>query len=138
MGVRPPVLDPNSVDFSTCSGTEDPNGIDFWWDEEEGADCKETDQDPGPCVDANDGLGNCWVQTGPTRNRGPQGRPPTSDPALLPDCPGIDLARPSNAAKSAMLAPCPTWDPQTNTDPPGCETPAGQSWFDQPPEPQPR
>jgi hypothetical protein len=134
MGVRPPTLDPNQIDFSQCAGTNDPNGLDFWWDEEEGSDCPEVDQNPGTCTDAMDGLGNCWVT-----NRGFNTALPSSDPPglLLPGCPGLDVPRPPNASKSAFLVPCVTWDPQTNTDPPGCETPAGQSWFDQPPEPQP-
>jgi parallel beta helix pectate lyase-like protein len=144
MGVRPPVLNPGQVNFSTCSGTHDPNGSpDFWWDEEEGADCPEVgwdgvaDQQPGPCVDASDSLGNCWAQTGTTPNKAFAGAQPSTDPLVVPDCPGIDVARPSNASKSGLLIPCVTWDPQANTDPPGCETPAGKSWFDVPPEPQP-
>jgi hypothetical protein len=127
MGVRPAVLDPQQVDFSTCSGTPDPNGIDFWWDEQEGTDCTEG---PGSCVDAADLLGNCW-----SSNVGPGGGAPTSDPPVLPTCPGIDVPRGPNLAKSALLVDCTNWNPQTNTDPPGCQTPADQSWFDQPPEP---
>ena len=42
-------------------GTRDPNGVDFWWDEE--------------------GSGNCWQG-----NTGPGGAKPTSDPATLPTC----------------------------------------------------
>jgi hypothetical protein len=134
MGVRPATLDPSQLNFSTCTGTHDPNGVDFYWDEQEGNDCKEVDQDSGACVDANDGLGNCW-----SANKGFNGGNPSSDPVgfLLPGCPGLDLPRGPNASKSAFLVPCVTWDPQSNTDPPGCETPAGQSWFEQPPEPQP-
>ena len=134
MGVRPATLDPAQIDFTTCTGTHDPNGVDFYWDEQEGTDCKEVDQDSGSCVDANDGLGNCWSE-----NKGYNGAVPSSDPVgfLLPGCPGLDVPRGPNASKSAFLVPCVTWDPQTNTDPPGCETPAGQSWFEQPPEPQP-
>jgi hypothetical protein len=105
MGVRP-------------DGTADPNGVDFWWDEEEG-------------VDDETQLGNCWVQSGPTRNVGPGGAAPKSDPLLLPECPGLDVPRPGNSAKHAFLVPCATWDPNTNTDPPGCD------WFTLPPEPQP-
>jgi hypothetical protein len=133
MGMRPTVIDPTQIDFSTCQGTHDSNGVDFWWDEEEGTDCKEVDQDPGTCVDANDGLGNCW-----SGNVGFGGNL-SSDPALIQtgfSCPGLDVPRPPNSSKSAFLVPCTTWDPQTNTDPPGCEM-AGSSWFDVPPEPQP-
>ena len=82
------------------------------------------------CVDASDGLGNCW-----TSNVGPGGAQPTSDPLVLPSCPGIDVVRPPNAAKSGFLVDCTNWNPQTNTDPAGCQTPAGQPWSSQPTEP---
>ena len=87
MGVRPASLDPAVVDFTQCQGTRDPNGTDFWWDEEEGQDCVE--EQPG-CVDNETALGNCWVQTGSSRNEGPSGGQPSSDPPspLLQDCPG--------------------------------------------------
>jgi hypothetical protein len=141
MGVRPAVLDPSQVDFTTCSGTPDPNGVDFWWDEEEGVDCVERElerPDPGDCVDAQDGLGNCWVQSPANGdpNVGPGGAPASTDPLVAPDCPGIDVPRqpPTGTAKSAMLAPCATWT-EENRDPPGCQTPAGQTWFEAPPEP---
>jgi hypothetical protein len=130
---RPPVLDPNLIDFSQCQGTPDRNGVDIWWDNQEGTDCPEVDQDSGNCVDASDGLGNCWGG-----NTGYQGNP-SSDPALIETtngCPGIDVPKPPDASKSAFLVPCTMWDPQTNTDPAGCEM-AGSSWFDVPPEPQP-
>ena len=35
-----------------------------------------------------------------------------------------------NIDKLLELVPCASWDPQTNTDPPGCD------WFTTPPEPQ--
>jgi Right handed beta helix region len=134
MDTRPASLDPNQIDFAACEGTRDRNGVDFYWDEQEGTDCPEVDQDPGTCTDASDGLGNCW-----TANQGFDGGVYTSDPPVLvlPACPGIDVPRPPNGSKSAFLVPCVTWDPQTNTDPPGCETPPGTSWFSVPPEPQP-
>jgi hypothetical protein len=127
-------LDVDQIDFSLCEGTQDRNGVDFYWDEQEGTDCKEVDQDSGDCVDANDGLGNCW-----SGNQGFDGSAYTADPPVftLPACPGLDVPRPPNASKSAFLVPCVTWDAQSNTDPAGCETPAGQSWFEVPPEPQP-
>jgi hypothetical protein len=82
MGVRP-------------DGRRDPNGVDFWWDEE--------------------GRGNCW-----SGNRGPGGRTPTSDPATLPACPNGAAFRESNQAKSAALFPCAAWDPVDSPDPIGC------------------
>jgi hypothetical protein len=95
MGVRP-------------DGTRDPNGKDFWWDEE--------------------GTGNCWQG-----NVGPAGKAPTSDPLLLPDCAsgGNKLqAGPQTSSKDASLVPCATWNPNDNQFPPGCD------WFTTPPEPQ--
>ena len=95
MGVRP-------------DGTRDPNGNDFWWDEE--------------------GARNCW-----SGNTGPGGAKPSSNVLLdLPGCPGSDIYSPGNAAKTASQATCATWDPQSDTmdDPPGCD------WFTVPPEPK--
>lgn len=83
MGVRP-------------DGTRDPNGVDFWWDEE--------------------GKGNCW-----SANTGPGGAPATSDPATLPACPEGSSFSPGNPVKQASNVPCATWDPHDNTDPPGCD-----------------
>ena len=83
MGVRP-------------DGARDPNGNDFWWDEE--------------------GMGNCW-----TGNTGPGGGTPTSKPPTLPDCPGSDVFSPGNPSMTGSQAPCAAWDPRENTDPPGCD-----------------
>ena len=89
------------------AGVRDANGNDFWWDEE--------------------GSENCW-----TANQAGAGNAITSDPALLPDCPGSSEHQPINPAKFAALAPCATWDPQDDVlqDPPGCD------WFTLPPEPR--
>jgi hypothetical protein len=121
MGVRP--SDPNNVDFSACTGVQDRNGVDFWWDEEEGQDCIE--EQPG-CVEDDSERGNCW-----SGNRGFNGQPYSSDPAdlLLPVCPGLDVFRPGNTEKQATLVPCATWHPVDNPDPPGCD------WFTTPNEP---
>jgi hypothetical protein len=91
----------------TPGGTRDPNGKDFWWDEE--------------------GRENCW-----TANQAGAGNSITSDPVLLPDCPGSPVHMPINPAKFAILIPCSAWDPQDDTlqDPPGCD------WFTVPPEPK--
>jgi hypothetical protein len=87
-------------------GTRDPNGKDFWWDEE--------------------GRRNCW-----RANRAGAGNAITSDPVSLPDCPGSPAHQPIDPAKFAQLIPCSTWDPQDEAlqDPPGCD------WFTRPPEP---
>ena len=62
MGVRP-------------DGTRDPNGNDFWWDEE--------------------GSGNCW-----SGNVGPAGGTPSSNVLTgLPDLPGLDRLQPRRAGQ---------------------------------------
>jgi hypothetical protein len=121
MSSRP--FDLEAVDFSVCEGTQDLNGVDFWWDEEEGNDCIE--EQPG-CVDNDTQFGNCW-----SGNVGFDGQPFSSDPPeiLLPVCPGLDIFRPGNSEKQATLVPCATWHPIDNPDPPGCD------WFTTPPEP---
>jgi hypothetical protein len=121
MGTRP--FDLSNVDFTVCEGTQDRNGVDFWWDEEEGQDCDE--EQPG-CVETDSLNGNCW-----TGNLGFDGQAFTSDPPelLLPNCPGLDSFRSGNSAKQATLVPCATWHPIDNPDPPGCD------WFTRPPEP---
>jgi hypothetical protein len=94
------------------TGVRDPNGddpskgyADFWWDEE--------------------GVGNCWQG-----NRGPGGAQPTTNGFPLA-CP-VETPPPhqGDPAKIASQATCASWDPQTNTDPPGCD------WFTRPPEPK--
>jgi hypothetical protein len=88
-------------------GKRDPNGKDFWWDEE--------------------GHENCW-----TENRAGAGNAITSDPMVLPECPGSPVHQTTPPDKLAMLAPCGSWDPQdeVNQDPPGCD------WFTLPSEPR--
>ena len=82
-----------------------PNGVDFFWDEQ--------------------GIGNCW-----RGNQAPGGRI-TSDPASLPQCPRGSIFQQSNPSKTAAEAPCATWDPDTQPDPPGC------TWFTTPAKPRP-
>jgi hypothetical protein len=82
-----------------------PNGQDITWDEQ--------------------GVGNCWQD-----NKTFEGKPLTSDPALLPTCAsGGSNALVSNPAKTATELPCVQWHPRDNPDPPGC------SWFTTPPKP---
>jgi hypothetical protein len=98
---------PQPIAFTAADiGPSAPNGLDFWWDEE--------------------GAGNCW--SGNFSQSGP-GNGPVSDPATLPDCPGSRLFSPGRLDKLAAMAPCATWDPQTNPFPPGCD------WFTTPPQP---
>ncbi len=80
-----------------------PNGIDFFWDEQ--------------------GIDNCWLG-----NVAPGGAV-TSDPAQLPQCPMGSVFQTSNTAKTAAEAPCATWDPDEQPDPPGC------TWFTTPARP---
>jgi hypothetical protein len=53
----------------------------------------------------------------------------TSDPLVLPACPRGSLLQSGNTAKLAAEAPCATWDPRDNPDPPGC------TWFTTPARP---
>ena len=101
-------------------GAADPNGVDFWWDEENGY---ETFPD-------SPGVLNCWED-----NMGAAGGQPTSDPAELPECTGERVFLPGNTAKQATQAACAAWDPSneaTDSSLPGCD------WFANPSEPQPQ
>ena len=83
-----------------------PNGTDVYWDEQ--------------------GRGNCWNE-----NSVAPGKTLKSDPVVLPDCDSLDSVLPvSRPDKTAGDAPCATWHPRDNTDPPGC------AWFSTPPKPQ--
>jgi hypothetical protein len=75
-------------------GTEDLNGIDFWWDEE--------------------GEGNCWED-----NIGPESGL-VSDPVALPVCDPPDPFDEGNSSKQSILFACSVWSP-SNNDPPGCD-----------------
>lgn len=92
MGVRP-------------DGVRDPNGNDFWWDQE--------------------GRGNCWQG-----NVGSGGGQPSTNFGPAPGCPGSTVYSPGDPTLTASQATCATWNPQDNTDPPGCD------WFTRPPEPR--
>jgi hypothetical protein len=82
MGVRP-------------DGIGDPNGEDFWWDEE--------------------GRGNCWSD-----NVAAGGAKPTSDPLNLPGCPGGNAFSGGNPAKISSQVSCIAWFDGVD-DPPGCD-----------------
>ena len=88
------------------AGRRQPNGTDFFWDE--------------------NGVGNCWAGNfapGAQDHQRPGDR-----------CRGARRARcchTGNTAKLAAEAPCATWDPRDNPDPPGC------TWFTTPPKPTP-
>ena len=76
-------------------GELDPNGVDFWWDEE--------------------GAGNCWSGNG----GGEDGI--SSDPAVLPSCDDMPLFSPGNPVKQALLVPCAMFDPAENPKPTACD-----------------
>lgn len=78
------------------------NGTDFWWDEE--------------------GTGNCWQDNHPASGA------VTSDPIVLPTCPGPEFAPPT-LAKTQALLPCLAWR-RDNVDPVGCD------WTRTPPRPR--
>jgi hypothetical protein len=95
-------------------GLTQPNGVDFWWDEQ--------------------GIGNCWQGNVPV-----DGAEVTSNQLVLPqhvllglpDCDsGGSLLPTGDPVKSALLVPCATFDREDDPDPVGCD------WFDeqQPPE----
>ena len=93
MGVRP-------------DGMRDPNGNDFWWDEE--------------------GRGNCW-----TGNVGPGGGAPSSNVADRPaELPGLDRVQPRRADQDRQPGDVRDLGPDENPDPPGCD------WFTRPEEPR--
>jgi hypothetical protein len=73
-------------------GTRDPNGTDFWWDEQ--------------------GVGNCW-QGNTVASK--------SDPAALPTCDKPSSSPASRPDKTALLVPCTAWDPERNPRPVGCD-----------------
>ena len=77
-------------------GTADPNGLDFYWDEQ--------------------GARNCWQGNISKSGEGRQ-----SDPANLPECPGSDVVQPADLSKSGLLVPCTAWDPLENPRPVGCD-----------------
>ena len=76
------------------------NGLDFKWD--------------------GGGKGNCW---------GGNKMASSSDPVILPACPGAPVWVPPNAAVTASQVPCTAWDPKTDPEPVGCD------WFTTPPKP---
>ncbi len=88
-----------------ADGTKAPNGIDVFWDEQ--------------------GARNCWQG-----NMGFGGKAITSDPAVLPSCPGSMVQLPVNPRKAAQEVPCATWNPDTNQMPVGC------TWFTTPEKPK--
>lgn len=91
-------------------GLTQPNGVDFWWDDQ--------------------GNGNCWQG-----NKSATGEVTSNTvfPDGLPDCDsGGSVWTAGNPVKSAGLVPCATYDREDNPNPPGC------MWFVSPEEPEGR
>jgi hypothetical protein len=91
------------------SGVTQPNGIDFSWDEQ--------------------GVGNCWEgnvsSTGKVTNDSDVIQPPTC-------ASGGSVSPVGNVKKTALNAPCATYQRDDEPDPVGC------TWFDNPPKPAAR
>ena len=104
----------NNTMGESPDGLTQPNGTDFWWDDE--------------------GEGNCWQ--GNTSTASEDGTPTSNDSHMatsfpgLPDCDsGGSVFTPSDPVKSAGLVPCATYDREDEPEPTGCD------WFDNPDEP---
>lgn len=91
-------------------GVVQPNGVDFWWDDE--------------------GTGNCWQDNDPATGEVTHN---ATLPTDLPDCDGGGSVSPvGNAVKSAALLPCSQYDRWENPNPPACD------WFTTPEVPEGR
>ena len=92
----------------SAEGLVQPNGLDFWWDDE--------------------GTGNCWQD-----NTSAAGDVTSNATAGLPDCDsGGSQFVPGNPVKQSLLVPCAEFDRNENPDPDGCD------WFEVPPRPDGR
>ena len=104
-----------------CQGTRDPNGVDFWWDEEEGQDC---DPRPGRAASTpTPASATAGAATGGPTTAAMVAQP-SSDPA--PAAAGLPGHRPVPARQLGQAGvPGSVRDlgPETNPDPPGCD------WF---------
>ncbi|MDQ3987200.1 MAG: right-handed parallel beta-helix repeat-containing protein [Actinomycetota bacterium] len=92
------------------NGKDDPNGLDFWWDD--------------------NGEGNCWA-----KNKGGKDGISSNamDPTGLPTCKsGGSFGMPANPYKQGPLVPCVMYDRSDPfwRDPPGCD------FYDTPEEPE--
>ena len=121
MGIRPPSW---GARLQLVPGHRDANGVDFWWDEEEGQDC---DAGPARLRRLRDPEGELLDRQRRAERRRAHRRPA----APLPACPGVDTGFSVPEHRQAPRAdPVRVLGPATNTDPPGCD------WFTTPPEPQ--
>ena len=96
----------NRMGFAPAGLTQ-PNGVDFWWDDQ--------------------GNGNCWQD-----NKSASGEITSNAtlPGGLPDCDsGGSQWTTGNTIKLTQIASCATYDREDNPNPPACP------WFETPPEP---
>jgi hypothetical protein len=78
------------------TGVTQPNGLDFWWDDQ--------------------GIGNCWQD-----NESSTGEITNNATFVFPDC-GTGSVNPApNPEKSAGLVPCAMYNRDSNPDPDGCD-----------------
>ena len=105
----------NSMGFGP-EGMLQPNGVDFWWDDQ--------------------GNGNCWrgnvARSGTvTENAAPT---PTNPSGELPSCPEGSQWTPGNPVKTGQIGACALYDRQDEKfrDPPNCD------FFERPPRPAAR
>ena len=103
----------DNVMGETPDGFRQPNGVDFWWDDQ--------------------GTGNCWQGNTSTGSEDGTATHNSTDPRGLPDCDsGGSTFVAGNVVKSAGLVPCSQYDREDNPAPDGCD------WFDSPAEPEGR
>jgi hypothetical protein len=88
-------------------GSRQPNGIDFFWDQQGSRNCWQGNSSSGPGHESN---------------------------ASLPGCPGPDSFSPSNPVTVSEYVTCSAWDPDANKRP-GQQNPPGCPWFDTPSKP---
>ena len=102
----------NNLVSTAPGGTEDLNGLDWWWDDQ--------------------GEGNCWEKNSVGGEEG-EVTSNTMYPGGLPTCEsGGSMMIPNNPYKSGQIAACATYDryDENFRDPPGCD------FFDTPEEPE--
>ena len=122
MGTRP--LDLDNVDFSVCEGTPDMNGVDFWWDEEEGRTASRSS--PAASTPTSQ-FGNCWA--GNLGLRRPGRTRATRPRCCCRPARGWTSSGPGNSRSRRRSCRARRGTRSTTRTRPGCD------WFTTPPEP---